>query len=81
MDKSFWPSRHDWSDIHFQYWQNFMGHDDKDWQIDSTTLNVTGTCDTEGQHFILYNRASYKYNTCNAPEFYQILHTDICGTY
>jgi len=37
-----------------------MWHDDKDWQIDSAMLNVTATCDTEGQHFIMYNRASYK---------------------
>jgi len=43
------------SDIHFQYWQNFMGHDDKDWQIDSTTLNVIGTCDTEGKYLELKN--------------------------
>lgn len=58
-----------------------MGHDDKDWQIDSATLNVIGTSDTEGQHFILYNRASYKQKTCNTPEFHHILHIDICGNY
>jgi len=32
-----------------------MGHDDKDWQIDSITLNVTGTCDTEGKYLELKN--------------------------
>jgi len=57
-----------------------MGHNDEDWQMDSTTLNVTGTCDT-GQHFILYSRASYKWNICNTPEFHQILYMDNCGNY
>jgi len=43
------------SDVHFQYWQNFIGHDDKDWQTDSTTLNVTGTCDTGGKYLEFKN--------------------------